>query len=458
MPTQDKRKTNTTTAKNAKNAKNVNRQKLDRQIIQCLTRHSDDMINDLWEFSQENPKTMQRNITQLSRFTRDDIDREIQSMAPQTTLLMKNRGLNPVDFLGVYFKVLSKNPYTSTGKYSRNTDLVSNQKVIAQCYFDSLAVLNMSPAGSTFSTASAATTASQRTWKTVGNPPSAVKTSTSLAGGGASRMSVRSLQSSQTARSTQTARAAASTYPSRQPSVFSSKYTKAERPQSSFVAKHSQLQRLEDSMKKLRARGGLASVANMNLSGVGPEDSVSCVQQRPGTTQTLADSSIQTTASAKSGRSAASSISQSTRRKEASSNRRPLSVAGGSSYRPPSMSIFSTYTRNTMRAQKQQQQENQHRFVQVGELTTPEDEEQGNEPVNTGDGADGTSHTGDYGNKYEDEYDSELSGTGDEEGSESASGTSSTESTAFDALSEDQPPSPRGVVEFNRDDEYSYTM
>jgi hypothetical protein len=472
-----------------------NRQKLDRQIVQCLTRHSDDMINDLWEFSKENSKTMQRNITQLSRFTRDDILREIQAMPPQTTFFLESRGLNAVDFLGVFFKVLSRNPYTKSGKYSKNTDFVSNQKVIAQCYYDALAVLNISPAGSTFSTASAATTASQRTWKSVA-PPAPAVSSENLAGGASRAVS----RVSHISHFSQTSKPPASNLSHRSYSnkdVLSSmslppeylsalsarpeedelqdaglpssvsvrsstsvKSVKSERPQSSFAAKHSQLQRLKESMKSLRARGGLASIANVGnptSPGIGPDDSVSCVQQKNATHST--NNTIRSSASIAS-----------SRRKEAMSRPpRAGTLAGGSSYRPTTMSVFSTYTSNTLRAQRQQQQQQQQRFIDVPDLTTAAREEE--------EDSNGNSHYQKNGSKYttysthtsNNGYEATLTlhspvSEGDSQSQSSQSETesaASTESTNTDSDDFDgRPPSPKSVIQshLHNGDEYSYTM
>ena len=453
-----------------------NRQKLDRQIIQCLTRHSDDMINDLWEFSREDSKTMQRNITQLSRFTRDDILREIQAMPPQTTFFMKSRGLNAVDFLGVFFKVLSRNPYTKSGKYSKNTDFVSNQKVIAQCYYDALAVLNISPAGSTFSTASATTTASQRTWKSVA--PVAAPAPPKRLAGGVSRISQASKYTGQAAssltRRTTNDRASrmsvqsAPSAPSNQyvpsdylsslsagrsaaePSAVSVRSSNLQQMQSSFAAKVSQLQRLKESMNSLRARGGLASIANVGRSDspvIGPDDSVSCVQQ-------------------KNTNAASASIASSRRKETTSRPPRSGSLAGGSSYRPPTMSVFSTYTSNTLRAQRQQQEQQQQRFIDVPELTTAAREEK-----NTN----GNSHYQQNGSTYStsnngykpipspvSEGDSQSQSSQSEtELTELTESTESTESTDTDSDDFDgRPPSPKSVIpsHLHNGDEYSYTM
>jgi hypothetical protein len=472
-----------------------NRQKLDRQIVQCLTRHSDDMINDLWEFSKESPKTMQRNITQLSRFTRDDILREIQAMPPQTTFFMESRGLNAVDFLGVFFKVLSRNPYTKSGKYSKNTDFVSNQKVIAQCYYDALAVLNISPAGSTFSTASVATTASQRTWKSVAPPkslaggasrisqasvPAAVPSTTSepvasyltrrTTNDRASRMSAKSAPSTQYVpsdylSSLSAGRAAAepSMAPPSAVSVRSARTTmstkstqstqsdKSQHMQSSFAAKHSQLQRLNESMKSLRARGGLASIANVgnpNSPGIGPDDSVSCVQQKN------ANHSTKTTNTAI--RSSASIASS--RRKEAMSRPpRAGTLTGGSSYRPPTMSVFSTYTSNTLRAQRQQQEQQQQRFIDVPELTTAAREEEdsnGNSYYQQNGSTYSTANNG-----YEPLHSPVFEGDSQSQSSQSESELTESTGTGSDDF-DGRPPSPKSVIQshLHNNDEYSYTM
>ena len=73
---------------NSTNLSKEKRHRLDRSIIQLLTRHADDMLEDLFEFSNHNAKTMKANITQLQQFSRDQIENELEAMAPQIRSLL----------------------------------------------------------------------------------------------------------------------------------------------------------------------------------------------------------------------------------------------------------------------------------------------------------------------------------------------------------------------------------
>lgn len=366
------------------------RSNIDRQLIQCLARHADDFLLSLWKFSDENSRTMEANITQLSRFTQKDIQREIDSMPPQTKGLMERRGINPTEFLLAYFTIMSRNAYTKTGRYC-SSDYNSNQRVIASIYFDTLSYLKMNPA-STLSYS----TSSTRTWKSVRestHPPSQRAERSQM-----STVSARSTHSTRSTRTTRTNGTAADRQPSvvslvssiaqplAQPSLKRSKtYSppveqelaggshsiqssrtqtqnqSATLPIESFAAGASAVNRLDASMERLRKQHGyLGSYAR----GPDVNDSVSMMQQQ----QQQQPQQRRSTSSPPADRRSNSNRRERTREPSGLS-RKP--TQSSTSFRPPTqLSLFSTHTQqrapsvSNLRPNNNREQPEQ-RFVQV---------------------------------------------------------------------------------------------
>lgn len=137
----------------------------DRQIVNCLTRHAQEFLGDLWNASRQNEKQMRANITQLAAFTRNDITREMTYMPPQISKLFQKRCINIVDFLLAYFTIMSRHSFCRSGRFCQSTSVTDNRIVVGEIYMDTLAFLSLDPVASTLSTISRPPT--QRNWTNI---------------------------------------------------------------------------------------------------------------------------------------------------------------------------------------------------------------------------------------------------------------------------------------------------
>ena len=130
-------------------------------IIKQLTEHADEMLYSLWTFSNRNTTTMERNIRQLKSFTRQDLERELSTMPSLSKHLKRAYNVDVINFLSLYFKMLSDNYYCKTGKYSQSTNIKNNQEIISTVLKQTLDILNKND--------STVVSNTERTWRSVRN-------------------------------------------------------------------------------------------------------------------------------------------------------------------------------------------------------------------------------------------------------------------------------------------------
>ena len=128
-------------------------------IIKQLQEHADEMLYSLWTFSNRNTTTMERNIKQLQTFTRQDLERELSTMPLLAKHLKKVYSIDVINFLSLYFKMLSENYYCKTGKYSQSNDIKNNQEIIYTVLKQTLDILNENE--------STVVSATERTWRSL---------------------------------------------------------------------------------------------------------------------------------------------------------------------------------------------------------------------------------------------------------------------------------------------------
>tara|TARA_B100001093_G_scaffold518696_2_gene604511 strand:+ start:39261 stop:40703 length:1443 start_codon:yes stop_codon:yes gene_type:complete len=328
------------------------RQKIDRMLIQILQRHADDMITaSLWEYSNQDQTSMRANIVQLQKFSRDDVDRELNCMAPQTATLLQKRNLDPHSFLMVYFKCLSKNIYIASGKYSMNTDFISNRKLIGQIYYDALACFNLGESNSSALESSAST----RTWKNLSSQVSTKNVST--------KHSTASHNLSPVDSSLNVSHSHIS-HSKTDITGGQSKQTgqiSLPKPNNrSFAVTDSQMNQFNATLDRLRStKGGITSVANRSYSStlpiphvtetnITPEDSVSCIQtkqpKQPKQTKQTKISNQQFKLHRRKKEPTMSSVMS----RSEQSHRRIQHKRSQSHFQPPSMSVFSMISNKTL--------------------------------------------------------------------------------------------------------------
>ena len=226
------------------------------QLVKELSRHAVEMLDDLFAFSNKSSTTMERNIKQLARFSREDIERELSVMPPSTRTLMERLKINPIDFLSKYFKIMAGNYYCRTGKIVQETSSKVHLDIVKTIVNDTFSALQLNSKIDVESMAS-----SRRTWTnlSVHKPePSAIPPP----------------QSGSTRAISQVSQASQVSHPSRVASNKAASSTKSQ-ASTSFFAKQSQIDRLNGALSRLNKKQS----ASLSSIVVKPDDSVSNIHR-----------------------------------------------------------------------------------------------------------------------------------------------------------------------------------
>jgi hypothetical protein len=222
------------------------------QLVRELCRHALEMLDDLFTFSNKSSTTMERNIKQLAKFSREDIERELSVMPPSTKTLMQRLKINPIDFLSKYFRIMATNYYCRTGKIVQETSSKVHFDIVKTIVNDTFSALQLNSKIDVDSMAS-----SKRTWTNLSlSKPSSIqhRPEPSAMAPPQSSILTHNISVNKASQATSSSKSQTST---------------------SFFAKQSQIERLNGALNRLNKKQS----ASLSSVVVKPDDSVSNIHR-----------------------------------------------------------------------------------------------------------------------------------------------------------------------------------
>jgi hypothetical protein len=153
------------------------RRRLDMDICDGLRTGTDHLLEDLWEFCDENPKKMARNIDQLKGHSQTEVKEELERMEGLyhgLTKQLKARGINPLLFMGRYLVAVANSRMCRAGTYLRES-VLGCKAIVKDLYNETLESLKKDRADPL-----PASAVSTRTWTDVTARPRASQTEVSV--------------------------------------------------------------------------------------------------------------------------------------------------------------------------------------------------------------------------------------------------------------------------------------
>lgn len=134
--------------------------KLDTLICDGLRIGTEKMLESLWEFCDERPSKMARNLYQLKTWSQQQVEEELKRMCvlyKGLEDLMMSRDLQPLFFMQRYLRCVADNRKCKTGAFLAES-VVGSKQIIRDLYNETLTTLGI------VRPADVVTTVSQRTW------------------------------------------------------------------------------------------------------------------------------------------------------------------------------------------------------------------------------------------------------------------------------------------------------